>query len=89
MSIIVACIPTMKPLYASLAGKLASKRSSYAFIHGGAESHKHRRRNSRAQGPDLFPMMTFPPPSHRQLGIIDESDSEKDLRFDAAMPGFV
>ncbi|KAM0800301.1 hypothetical protein BDR22DRAFT_258368 [Usnea florida] len=88
VSIIVACIPTMKPLYTSLAGKLASKRSSYGFVSRNAESHKQRRRCSRAQSPE-YPMMTFPWPPRRLSGIAEENDSEKDLRSDAAMPGFV
>ena len=89
VSIIVACIPTMKPLYASLAGKLASNRSSYGFILRNAESHEHQRRISRPKGPNSYPMMIFPPPSHRLSSITEESDSEKGLRSDAAMPGFV
>ena len=89
VSIIVACIPTMKPLYVSLAGKLRSKRQSYGFV---AEAvYEARRHSTRAQGSNNleppYALTTYPSSNNRKSGVTKDSGSEKELRSDAGMPG--
>ena len=88
MSIIVACIPTFKPLYVSLISNLGSRKQSHGFI--ADDDEEARRHGGRIQGSHYFEapytMTTYPSATDGGPGTKKKSGSERELRSDVGMP---
>ena len=98
VSIIVACIPTMKPLYVALTGKASPKQQCHGFTADDLEARRHGSRSAHA---NVFPLaakdlrhdleppyaMTTYASSSQKRGTKEDSGSEEELVSDAAMPG--
>ncbi|KAL9067015.1 MAG: hypothetical protein Q9161_007188 [Pseudevernia consocians] len=89
VSIIVACIPTFKPLYVFLISNLGSRKQSHAFI--ADDDEEARRHGGRIQGSHYleapYAMTTYPSATEGGPGMKKKSGSERKLRSDVGMPG--
>lgn len=89
VSIIVACVPTLKPLYIFLIGKLRPRKQTHRFVVDDEE--EARRHGGRVPGFHYleapYAMTTYPSATKGRPGAKKNSGSERELRSDAGMPG--